>query len=199
MIFLSHTCSFERPGCLVPGERAAARQPASNAAAGCRTGRRSQQQQQQQSGQRVRSPARALRGGCRWREERLGPACRPSPSHPGPHPSPAARPALGQSAESCRAARAAGSGGRHCQQTALGYDAAAERRIARGQYPAVWPHHQLCQLAAQPQGPQPVAVARNILDPRGVGGSRRLVSRLSPGLLTLVRCFEASSLLLAER
>lgn len=162
-------CSLERPSRLVPGERAAACHPASDAAARCGTGCRSkhQRRQQQQSGQRVRPKARALRGGRCRREECPASTCRPAPCHPSLHRHPAALPAFGQSAEPRRAARAAGSGGSHCQQTPLGYDAAAERRFAGGQHPAVQPHHQLCQLTAQPQGPQPVAIARKSSDPWG--------------------------------
>lgn len=156
-LFVSSVCflllvplSSECSGSTVPSERETARGPDPCTVPGPWTNRRPQQQ----SGKC--SQARALRGSCRGREGCPASSRRPSSFNSGSYcgPSPGTPPS--QSTGCCPPARAAGRGGSGSHQTSLGHHPATELGLSGDKYPAVQPHHQLCQLTAQPQRSGPV-------------------------------------------
>ena len=171
-LFFSPSCSplsSECSGSVVPGERATAGSPG-RCPPGPAPGPWTQRRPQHQSGKCPSASAqtRALRGGCRGRESPPPSACCPFSYNSCPRPGPGTPSSPRQSTEPCDPSVVAGGRGSGSNQTTLGHQPATEFGLPGNKHPAVQPHRQLCQLAAQPQGAQPVSVMEVVvtLDPQ---------------------------------
>lgn len=156
---ISFSFSSKCTGSIVPGERKATGLPAHCAVPCLWTKRRPQQQQQQQC--KWVSPSaqtRALRGcSCRRESPAASTHC-PYSSRSSLHHNHYTRSSPSLSTEHCPPTCVRRSWGSCSNQTPLGHHPATELSLPGGEYPALQPHHQLCQFTAQPQGAQPVTI-----------------------------------------